>query len=931
MQSSKHRSLLFIVSLGCLALIAICSLILVRGGTQKRDGRAAVGHVEGDERGQQKPQPSARIRPSWHKPGWRERQVERQRQEQQRRKEADEREQAGPAESKQRKVPSSPKTAEEQPPESGALEEQWFAPYIFDDLYAPPGDESAANSLFGASSAIDLRMMNVEVDPCDNFYSYACGSFSADLRNEGRDATFRSLLERNSLRLRDIVRAIVDSPFQRSSNLGRFYRSCVEHFSAPRDPPISEELASMVERIERRMGDGSWSVAAAWGALQQYDSVLPLKMSVEIRPADAPPKRDEDANRRRRLLMFLGRGSGLTADARDLGSDEHLERVRERFRRYFAHKRAGVAVESEALLHAKRTVACELSVAAAARHAQRVVREVPLVDYCRSERASYAEFLPYSRWNEALRQHSTERFDLIEFALAACPFDGDERCDDGGFWSDVVEGRAGVSGAFDMWVHPIEWFESMLHDLVASQPRESWRAYTMHAVLFEADNGAEMPRPYAYHKSYDAMYGLPWMKPDRSAAVRGPPDDAEAIERRCLANSESYLPLIVDRYFDESVLSPDARALVLSVVESVKATYADELRRSEVLAGYASAEEVERLARKIERVHVQVGSPTRSRYYFRSDGGAERNVEPLELDDRDYVANLLRIRHFHAREDYLRLLEQFPNKLGSASAPGAGSGTIGVDDLYDQLDSVANAFYQHQFNTITLNAGVLEAPVFDEHFDAVSIYSRLAVFVAHELSHALDPMGMDFDDAGLVSSGARRMSERFSDGYAQRSRCFRQLYTRKTALGNMHDGAQTLNENIADVSGFRVAYRAFLSTFSETLREKAAHTGRDEMRSLMDALARKFFLSYAQLFCKGRTSVAEERQEVAAYRHSLPEFRVDAVVKQHQDFWHAWSCDDAAHTIESVGRRVYDWAGLFERLDKDGRNSLDSAQRCQIF
>jgi len=145
------------------------------------------------------------------------------------------------------------------------------------------------------------------------------------------------------------------------------------------------------------------------------------------------------------------------------------------------------------------------------------------------------------------------------------------------------------------------------------------------------------------------------------------------------------------------------------------------------------------------------------------------------------------------------------------------------------------------------------------------------MLLAHEIAHSIDKTGRLFNYDGSYIGGSETSS------YTQHEQCLVDGYTQVTQLGNMHNGAQTLNENFADTLGLQIAYETFTDLAERSEEER-----------------RSFFRAYAQLFCHAPISVAQEQQLIASSRHSLAPLRVNNVVSSVFDFNNVWQCKNRA-------------------------------------
>jgi len=183
-----------------------------------------------------------------------------------------------------------------------------------------------------------------------------------------------------------------------------------------------------------------------------------------------------------------------------------------------------------------------------------------------------------------------------------------------------------------------------------------------------------------------------------------------------------------------------------------------------------------------------------------------------------------------------------------------------------------NAYYAPSTNTITILAGILQLPFFSNSFNQVSEYAILGSIIGHELSHALDANGLYWDHEGsfkpngIISPASMRL-------FKERTACLVQEYQQEQgACANY--GQQTLSENIADVTGIALAYKALRPT------------------SMSDK--QYFYFVLAQAFCE-----AQQQQQQACDNdpHAEAKFRIDLVFRNMPDFAQTFNC--------VAGQRMY--------------------------
>jgi predicted metalloendopeptidase len=118
-----------------------------------------------------------------------------------------------------------------------------------------------------------------------------------------------------------------------------------------------------------------------------------------------------------------------------------------------------------------------------------------------------------------------------------------------------------------------------------------------------------------------------------------------------------------------------------------------------------------------------------------------------------------------------------------------------------------NAYYEPTMNEIVFPAAILHPPFFNYGADDAVNYGAIGAVIGHEISHGFDDRGSQFDgDGNLRDWWSAQDAAAFK---ARTSRLVAQ-YSALTAIDGLKvNGALTLGENIGDLSGMAVAYRAY--------------------------------------------------------------------------------------------------------------------------
>ncbi len=145
-----------------------------------------------------------------------------------------------------------------------------------------------------------------------------------------------------------------------------------------------------------------------------------------------------------------------------------------------------------------------------------------------------------------------------------------------------------------------------------------------------------------------------------------------------------------------------------------------------------------------------------------------------------------------------------------------------------------NAYYDPTMNEIVFPAAILQPPYFDPKADDAANYGAIGAVIGHEISHAFDDSGSQFDAYGnLRDWWTKEDHQRFD---AKSAALVAQYDATEPVPGYHVNGRLTLGENIADNSGLAIAYKAYrLSLGAKDPRVIDGLTG-----------DQRFFVAYAQ-------------------------------------------------------------------------------------
>jgi putative endopeptidase len=180
---------------------------------------------------------------------------------------------------------------------------------------------------------------------------------------------------------------------------------------------------------------------------------------------------------------------------------------------------------------------------------------------------------------------------------------------------------------------------------------------------------------------------------------------------------------------------------------------------------------------KLDVMELRIGYPAQWRDY-----------SGLAIDRGPYAQNVMRANAFEVER-----------QLAKIGRP------VDRSEWYMTPQTV-NAYYDPSMNSLTVPAGILQPPYFDLSFSDPVNYGATGAAIGHEMTHAFDDEGAQFDGYGnLKNWWAPQDLAKFHDA----TRCIAEQYSRFAVGAGMHvQGALVTGEATADLGGLMLAWRA---------------------------------------------------------------------------------------------------------------------------
>jgi len=432
-------------------------------------------------------------------------------------------------------------------------------------------------------------------------------------------------------------------------------------------------------------------------------------------------------------------------------------------------------------------------------------------------------------WNNVDTRDSEKTYNLFEWADAAAAASVDLQV-----WRDAM----GVpEGAFDELVLREPSFVEGLGALLTEERLPAWKDWLAWQVI--RSNAAYLSNDFV-EANFD-FYGR---------TLTGTPQMRERWKRG-VSLVEGAMGEAVGRIYVERHFPPAAKEAMDDLVANLVEAY----RQSITALDWMGKKTRTRALDKLAKFTPKIGFPVKWRDYSK-----------LEIDADDLVANVRATAEF-----------EFNRELGKIGKP------IDRDEWFMTPQTI-NAYYNPGFNEIVFPAAILQYPFFTPERDAAANYGAIGAVIGHEIGHGFDDQGSKYDGDGRLTDW---WTEADRTAFEDRTKALIAQYDAlaPAQVPEHHvNGALTIGENIGDLGGLAIAWRAYVLSLD----------GAEP--PVIDGLtgAERFFLSWAQAWqMKGRDE--EVIRLLAIDPHSPNEFRCNQIVRNIDEFYTGFgvTADDA--------------------------------------
>jgi putative endopeptidase len=413
------------------------------------------------------------------------------------------------------------------------------------------------------------------------------------------------------------------------------------------------------------------------------------------------------------------------------------------------------------------------------------------------------------------------------------------------------------------------WFQALgapdreIRELIVRQPEY----FTALAAMLDKVSLADWKTWLKWHVLQDAAPYLSKSFVDENFAfsgrvLTGAPENRPRWKRG-VALVGGKMGEAVGKIYVAKHFPPAAKTRMTELVLNLIEAYREDIANLDWMGPETRRQALEKLA----KFHTKIGYPDKWRDY-----------SSLEIRRDDLMGNVRRADAFEVKRNLA--------KLGKP-----------VDrDEWDMTPQTVNAYYNAGMNEIVFPAAILQPPFFDMQADDAVNYGGIGAVIGHEIGHG-------FDDQGSKSDGDGNMVSWWTDAdrkqFEARTKTLIEQYSGfepAQLAGHKVNGALTIGENIGDLGGLSIAYKAY----------KRSLKGRDA--PVIDGLTgdQRFFIGWAQVW-RIKYRDAELTRRLATDPHSPGEFRCNGVLRNLPEFYAAFDVKQGDKLWLPPERRVRIW------------------------
>ncbi|CAI5443234.1 unnamed protein product [Caenorhabditis angaria] len=312
-------------------------------------------------------------------------------------------------------------------------------------------------------------------------------------------------------------------------------------------------------------------------------------------------------------------------------------------------------------------------------------------------------------------------------------------------------------------------------------------------------------------------------------------------------------------YFVSKVFDEKAKVIVEDMIYTLKKEFNLSLTLLDM--DWLENSTISKLQERLLRMTNLTGYPE----VLNNASEINRPFANIKFDPGRYLANQMKLNKIEKAEN-LRLLKR------------------NVDKNYDWTFKVldVNANYDMQKHEIIVPISISRFPLLVSSAPVAVNYGALGLLIAHEIIHGFDRTGIYKELDGIEGLWT---NPAFIDHFHNRTQCLVEQYNREIEpeTGRNFDGKKTIDENISDNGGIRIAWKGYqrkvVTKFDQRVLPNMEEYNSNQL----------FFIAFANSMCQ-KMSKEQKEYKLANSEHTFGATRVNVALRNFYDFQYAWNC-----------------------------------------
>ena len=338
--------------------------------------------------------------------------------------------------------------------------------------------------------------------------------------------------------------------------------------------------------------------------------------------------------------------------------------------------------------------------------------------------------------------------------------------------------------------------------------------------------------------------------------------EMKPLWERSLNNIDSKLGFLLGEYYVNKYFNENSKKIALKLIKYMKLDLYNKIVKLDWMDNSTKTNAI----KKLNNMNIKIGYPDKWRIY-------NANIKK----ENTYLKNNILCNIDNAKYNFSKLY----NKVDKSE--------------WHMNPHEINAYYSPSNNEIVFPAGILQPPFFSENYDVGLNLGGIGTIIGHEITHGFDDEGCKYDSNGNLNNW---WSMEVYENYKAKTAILKEQFNKFSIENEFVNGKLTLGENLADLGGIRIAVDSLKKYLLENPNEN----------KLIDGLSplQRLFINYCRIW---RCNIRKEeiKQRLLIDPHSPPEFRVNGILMNIDDFYIAFNIKENSKIYLEKNKRAKIW------------------------